>query len=344
MSLVRFLYRIYKLRFVFTVTAAAMLAGLSLQLISTIPPKTVEARAPDNKPKPVYDSPNVVANGASMAAYEAGRFAVATERITTSAAQFAAAATVSGAKSAVSGVRAGAVATGHGIAAFGRTVGSGAATTARGVATVGRGVGSGIVFIVKVPGNAIEAVADTPMISTFIRPADHQTDVPIIDPNSPELQAALAAFPAGEKEEKKTTTKKPNQKDVKPQWPIHGRVTTEFGVEHWPFQPTHTGIDISDSQAPGITPVKPFRPGRVIETVHSSAGLGNHVIVDHGSGVTSVYAHLASISVKTGQEVNPKTTLGLEGTTGVSTGTHLHFEIRVNGQSANPRQFIGGNP
>jgi murein DD-endopeptidase MepM/ murein hydrolase activator NlpD len=72
--------------------------------------------------------------------------------------------------------------------------------------------------------------------------------------------------------------------------------------------------------------------------------LGNHVIVDHGNGVTSVYAHLHSISVQVGQDVTLDTTLGLEGSTGASTGTHLHFEIRVNGQAANPQQFISGQP
>jgi murein DD-endopeptidase MepM/ murein hydrolase activator NlpD len=103
-------------------------------------------------------------------------------------------------------------------------------------------------------------------------------------------------------------------------------------------------MDISDGSAPGTTPVKPFRSGVVIEAVHSAYGLGNHVIVDHGSGVTSVYAHLNSISVQVGQKVSLGTTIGMQGTTGVSTGTHLHFEIRVNGKAANPMQFISGQP
>ena len=68
------------------------------------------------------------------------------------------------------------------------------------------------------------------------------------------------------------------------------------------------------------------------------------MIVDHGNGVTSVYGHLARISVSVGQEVDSSSVLGYEGTTGVSTGVHLHFEIRVNGQAANPHQFISGQP
>jgi murein DD-endopeptidase MepM/ murein hydrolase activator NlpD len=164
-------------------------------------------------------------------------------------------------------------------------------------------------------------------------------EVPIIDPNSPELRAALAALPPA-----KTGNKTTSKSNSGPAWPIRGAITTHFGVPHWPYQHTHSGMDISDGRAPGITPIKPFRPGRVIDTIHSNYGLGNHVIVDHGNGVTSVYAHLASISVRTGQAVDLGTTLGHEGSTGASTGTHLHFEIRVNGQAADPRQFISGQP
>jgi len=83
---------------------------------------------------------------------------------------------------------------------------------------------------------------------------------------------------------------------------------------------------------------------QIIDVVVSKKGLGNHVVVDHGNGVTSVYGHLASIAVKVGQDVDTTTTIGQEGTTGVSTGTHLHFEIRVNGQATNPYRFISGKP
>jgi murein DD-endopeptidase MepM/ murein hydrolase activator NlpD len=103
-------------------------------------------------------------------------------------------------------------------------------------------------------------------------------------------------------------------------------------------------MDISSGKASGVTVVKPIKPGRVIETVKSSKGLGNHVILDHGSGVTSIYAHFATISVKEGQTVDKNTPLGSEGSTGLSTGPHLHLEIRVNGQAADPRHFINGRP
>jgi murein DD-endopeptidase MepM/ murein hydrolase activator NlpD len=166
-------------------------------------------------------------------------------------------------------------------------------------------------------------------------------EVPIIDPNSPELLAALTALPPAKTKDAKQAATRDNSDPV---WPIHGAITTNFGVPHWPYQATHTGLDISDGQASGVTPVKPFRPGRVVDVVASGSGLGNHVVVDHGQGVTSVYAHLASISVKVGQKVAQGTTLGLEGSTGASTGTHLHFEIRVHGRAADPHRFINGQP
>lgn len=127
-------------------------------------------------------------------------------------------------------------------------------------------------------------------------------------------------------------------------WPIHGNVTTLFGVPHWPFQPTHTGMDISSGKRSGATPIVPYKAGRVIQTVRSNSGLGNHVIVDHGEGITSVYAHLYSITAKIGQEVNTTDILGYEGSTGTSTGTHLHFEIRVNNQPVNPQTYFDSRP
>jgi murein DD-endopeptidase MepM/ murein hydrolase activator NlpD len=127
-------------------------------------------------------------------------------------------------------------------------------------------------------------------------------------------------------------------------WPMHGRVTTEFGVYHRPYQATHTGIDITSARPSGETAVTTFREGTVVHVVHSSISFGNHVIIDHGSGMTSLYGHLADISVAVGQHVMPGETIGHEGSTGASTGTHLHFEIQLKGRAVNPRQYAPGNP
>ncbi|HSH18208.1 MAG TPA: M23 family metallopeptidase [Candidatus Saccharimonadales bacterium] len=127
-------------------------------------------------------------------------------------------------------------------------------------------------------------------------------------------------------------------------WPLKGMVTTEFGAPHRPWQTTHTGIDISTGQPIGVARVAAFRSGTVVSTVWSGRSYGNHVTIDHGNGVTSVYGHLASISVRQGQSVAAGEALGTEGSTGASTGTHLHFEIQVNGRPVNPQRFIGGRP
>ena len=127
-------------------------------------------------------------------------------------------------------------------------------------------------------------------------------------------------------------------------WPLQGKVTTEFGVPHRPWQDRHTGIDISSGQRSGSAQITAFREGTVIKAVRSGSGYGNHVVLDHGGGLTSLYAHLSSISITEGQTVRAGGVLGYEGISGTTTGTHLHFEIRQDGKPVNPHSYIEGNP
>ncbi len=225
----------------------------------------------------------------------------------------------------------------HGSKRVARAVGGGVTFVAIGV---GRGIAftahtavSGLIFVIRTPGNILGYVSNTSVVSAVARPSDH-APVVIIDSHITELQAAHAPV----------ETASQTLPDTEAAWPINGTITTRFGVPHWPYQPVHTGLDISSGRPSGSTPVRPFKPGRVIDTVQSKHGLGNHVVVEHAEGIKSVYAHLALISVDVGQTVDKNTTLGYEGSTGASTGTHLHFEISVNGQTADPRQFISGQP
>ncbi|HYH75456.1 MAG TPA: M23 family metallopeptidase [Candidatus Saccharimonadales bacterium] len=231
-------------------------------------------------------------------------------------------------------------ATVHGFQQVGRAIGSGAANIVGGVGNglvlIGNTVADSMIATMYVPASIGGSVSSG--VHALLRPAD-AVEVPIIDPNSPELHEALATLPPIA-----NPSHAPHDANAGPLWPMHGAITTYFGVPHRPYQVTHSGIDISDGARPGVTPIKPFRPGRVIDVVWTNKGLGNHVVVDHGSGITSVYAHLHTIAAHIGQEVSLDTVLGTEGTTGVSTGVHLHFEIRVNGQATDPRQFIDGNP
>lgn len=127
-------------------------------------------------------------------------------------------------------------------------------------------------------------------------------------------------------------------------WPMPGRVTTEFGVPHRPWQKTHSGIDITSAARAGITPVTAFKEGTISSVITSSRGLGNHIVIDHGNGLKSVYAHLSYFSARQGQHVYAGEPIGFEGRSGATTGTHLHFEILVNDKFVNPRKFIAGNP
>lgn len=127
-------------------------------------------------------------------------------------------------------------------------------------------------------------------------------------------------------------------------WPVSGPVSLEFGAIDLPYQPLHTGIDIASYEHKVGDPVVAFMAGDVTYADSVSWGYGKHIYIDHGGHVTSVYAHLDTLAVTVGQHVEAGTVLGLRGSTGWSTGPHLHFETRVFGIPVNPRTFLSGNP
>jgi murein DD-endopeptidase MepM/ murein hydrolase activator NlpD len=103
----------------------------------------------------------------------------------------------------------------------------------------------------------------------------------------------------------------------------------------------HQGVDLVGANKH----IYPVNDGTVVYTKKQSGGYGNHILINHGGGIWSLYAHLSSIYVKAGQTVNKNTILGVEGSTGRSTGSHLHLEIRQseNGSQINPITFLGSN-
>lgn len=100
---------------------------------------------------------------------------------------------------------------------------------------------------------------------------------------------------------------------------------------------SHPGVDIT---APLGSDIYPVQAGKVIEVSISKFDYGRSVVVDHGNGVTSRYAHMGKIMVDEGQEVTEKTVLGEVGLTGHTTGPHLHLEIRNNGLALNPLIYL----
>jgi murein DD-endopeptidase MepM/ murein hydrolase activator NlpD len=116
-------------------------------------------------------------------------------------------------------------------------------------------------------------------------------------------------------------------------WPLNGRVTSGYGPR---WGRMHTGIDISGYRG---QPVVASKGGRVI-MASSYSGYGNTVIVDHGGGVATLYAHLSGFDVSNGQNIDQGKIVGYVGCTGSCTGDHLHFEVRVNGSPRNPLDYL----
>ena len=117
--------------------------------------------------------------------------------------------------------------------------------------------------------------------------------------------------------------------------PVQGKVTSGFGYRIHPItgnRSFHTGIDLA---APEGTPIAAAYGGTVKDTGYTS-GRGNYVLLEHSENMQTLYCHLLQIDVEPGDQVQAADTIGLVGTTGMSTGPHLHFELRVDGIRCNP--------
>jgi murein DD-endopeptidase MepM/ murein hydrolase activator NlpD len=122
-------------------------------------------------------------------------------------------------------------------------------------------------------------------------------------------------------------------------WPMIGRITSPFGYRRnplWGGLSLHTGIDIA---GPYGKPISCADSGEVIYSGWWD-GYGKAVVIDHGRGYTTVYGHMSRIYAQVGQKVTKGESIGLVGSTGFSTGPHLHFEIRVNGRPVDPRPYL----
>ncbi|AEB11969.1 LysM peptidoglycan-binding domain-containing M23 family metallopeptidase [Marinithermus hydrothermalis] len=124
------------------------------------------------------------------------------------------------------------------------------------------------------------------------------------------------------------------------QWPLKSfRITSYYGKRRLRIGGSnfHTGLDMA---APMGTPIYAAKAGRVRVAGWSRVGYGLHVRIDHGGGVETLYGHMSRIVVKPGQQVQQGQLIGYVGSTGWSTGPHLHLEIRINGRTKNPMAYL----
>ncbi len=122
-------------------------------------------------------------------------------------------------------------------------------------------------------------------------------------------------------------------------WPAEGEVTSPFGWRVHPIfgtQRLHTGIDIGADYGDAIRAAD----GGVVIHADWMGGYGNAVIIDHGNGISTLYAHNSQLLVSEGQTVSKGQTVARCGSTGYSTGPHLHFEVRHNGSPVNPLNYL----
>ncbi|MFB0921110.1 MAG: peptidoglycan DD-metalloendopeptidase family protein [Oscillospiraceae bacterium] len=155
-----------------------------------------------------------------------------------------------------------------------------------------------------------------------------------IDKKVAELQKQQAARKAGQKVVSGSGTLT---------WPVVGTstasVTSGFGYRIHPIfgdKRFHSGVDISANSG---TTIMAADAGTVVSAVYSSS-YGNYVVISHGNGMVTLYAHMSSMAVSSGQTVTKGQTIGYVGSTGWSTGPHCHFEIKVNGQLVDPLSYF----
>ena len=166
---------------------------------------------------------------------------------------------------------------------------------------------------------------------------------------SENLQTALASDVKTEYEDVQAEkpAENPHEEPILPKeekhifrMPSTGRITSEFGERTHPVtseENIHYGIDIAGNHGDCVISAL---PGTVVATGNDKA-LGNYVKIRHNDSMETVYGHLSEILVRKDEVVDHNTRIGSIGSTGVATGPHLHLEVRINGKSVDPKDYIG---
>lgn len=196
--------------------------------------------------------------------------------------------------------------------------------------------------------NRVDAVEDTSRKLAEVSGVDKESSAPHgqggpARPVSTEALAALEAKTAKLEHEMRMYEDFLRSRGVVPSiWPVFGKLESGVGGRRNPFtgrgHEYHEGQDIDAAWG---TPVEAAASGK-ITIAGWQRGYGNVVYVDHGSGLSTRYGHLSKINVAVGQTVGTGDVIGLVGSTGRSTGPHLHYEVRINNQPVDPKPYLPG--
>ncbi|MGA7312531.1 MAG: M23 family metallopeptidase [Silvibacterium sp.] len=130
-----------------------------------------------------------------------------------------------------------------------------------------------------------------------------------------------------------------NMADAPSLWPVVGPITSSFGEREDPFNGEgafHSGIDISTSFGQAVRATA----DGVVLTAGRESGYGREIVVDHGHGIQTLYGHLSGFAVTSGQQVQRGQVIGYVGTSGRTTGPHLHYEVRIRNTPVNPHKYL----
>lgn len=169
--------------------------------------------------------------------------------------------------------------------------------------------------------------------------AEYQAMIAAQDAVIKELEAAILAEKKRLIEENRQATRYDGGQFAWPA-PSYKRVSDDYGNRIHPtlgVQQFHNGIDMA---APGGSPILAAYDGEVVAAAYSST-MGNYCMIDHGDGLVTIYMHASSIGVSKGQTVVRGEQIGCVGSTGRSTGNHLHFSVRLNGGYVSPWNYLG---
>ncbi len=176
--------------------------------------------------------------------------------------------------------------------------------------------------ILAYPGNSIEEPDRLTVGARLIVPGALLPDPP------PRVIPTVVPVPVNQVYEAKVV--EPNPGSGALAWPLNGLITQRYSGYH-PAIDIHTKSGVPVTAADG---------GTVVLVSWLTYSYGYHIIIDHGNGLETLYAHLSTISVEAGQQVSKGDVVGAVGSTGRSTGPHLHFEVRENGVQRNPFSYL----